>query len=381
MAEALKLCVSCKACKRECPTSVDMARMKIEVLSARAKNDGVSVRDRLVAYLPRYAQYVARIPWLFNLRDSVPGIAKLSEMALGLAAGRPLPRWRRDVFDGDSASVGPASGREVVLWVDTFNRAFDREIVDAAIAVLVAGGYRVHFAKPSDGTARPLCCGRTFYSAGLVDEARKEARRTLSALRPFVDKGLPIIGLEPSCLFTFRDEMTALGLGKEANAVAAKAVLIEEFLASEAAAGQLSLPLVSQPGKALLHGHCHQKAFGVMGAVERTLRLVPGLEVKTIELSCCGMAGAFGYQAETAETSKAMAELSLLPAVRAASAETIIVADGTSCRSQISDCSDRAALHVVQVLASRLDPATGGATSLPKNEKVFRDNPPNARQR
>jgi FAD/FMN-containing dehydrogenase/Fe-S oxidoreductase len=351
MAETMKLCVSCKACKRECPTSVDMARMKIEVLSARAKSHGLSLRDRLVAYLPRYAGYAARVPWLLNLRDSLPGAARLSELALGLSARRRLPRWRSDVFAAPGAAFGPVDGREVVLWADTFNRTFDREIVDAAIEVLLAGGYRVHLPRAPEKGARPLCCGRTFYSAGLVDEARLEAQRTLAALEPFVARGVPVLGLEPSCLYTFRDEMLALGLGEPARQLAANALLFEEFIAREHKAGRLSLPLGPVADKALLHGHCHQKAFAAMGAIETTLRLIPGLAVDTVESSCCGMAGAFGYQAETIDVSLAMAELSLLPAVRACPPETIVVADGTSCRHQIADGSSREPVHVVQVLA------------------------------
>jgi FAD/FMN-containing dehydrogenase/Fe-S oxidoreductase len=353
MAEAMKLCVSCKACKRECPTGVDMARMKIEVQAERARTRGPSLRDRLVGYLPRYAGAASRVPWLLNLRDQVPGLATVSERLLGLAASRKLPRWRGDVFHDPSSAIGPKGGREVVLLADTFNRAFDREIIEAAVKVLTAGGYRIHFPRAATGT-RPLCCGRTFLSAGLVDEARAEARRTLDAILPFAARGVPVIGLEPSCLFTFRDEMTALGLGVDAETVSQTAVLFEEFIAAEAAAGRLSLKFDASPRKALLHGHCHQKAFGAMRAVEKTLRLVPGFSVETIESSCCGMAGAFGYQAETADVSVAMAELSLLPAVRAASSDTIIVADGTSCRHQIEAGAQRSAIHVAQVLASCL---------------------------
>jgi FAD/FMN-containing dehydrogenase/Fe-S oxidoreductase len=353
MAEAMKLCVSCKACKRECPTGVDMARMKIEVQAERARTRGPSLRDRLVGYLPRYADAASRVPWLLNLRDQVPGLATVSERLLGLAASRKLPRWRGDVFHDPSSAIGPKGGREVVLLADTFNRAFDREIIEAAVKVLTAGGYRIHFPRAATGT-RPLCCGRTFLSAGLVDEARAEARRTLDAILPFAARGVPVIGLEPSCLFTFRDEMTALGLGVDAETVSQTAVLFEEFIAAEAAAGRLSLKFDASPRKALLHGHCHQKAFGAMRAVEKTLRLVPGFSVETIESSCCGMAGAFGYQAETADVSVAMAELSLLPAVRAASSDTIIVADGTSCRHQIEAGAQRSAIHVAQVLASCL---------------------------
>jgi Fe-S oxidoreductase len=353
MAEAMALCVSCKACKRECPTGVDMARMKIEVQAERVRERGLTLRDRLVGYLPRYAWAASRMPWLLNLRDQVPGLATVSQHLIGLSGKRALPRWRRDVFQDPAEPVGPPKGREVVLWVDTFNRAFDREIVDAAVKVLSAAGYRVHFPR-AEKDARPLCCGRTFLSAGLVEQARVEARRTLAALSPFALRNIPIIGLEPSCIFTFRDEMTALGLGEISDTVSKSAVLFEEFIASESAAGRLSLAFKPATRKALLHGHCHQKAFGTMGVVEQTLRLVPGLTVETVESSCCGMAGAFGYQAETVDVSIAMGELSLLPAVRAAAADTIIVADGTSCRSQIKFGANRVALHVAEVLADCL---------------------------
>ncbi|MGB6536523.1 MAG: FAD-linked oxidase C-terminal domain-containing protein [Xanthobacteraceae bacterium] len=375
MAQTLELCVSCKACRRECPTGVDMARMKIEVLNARCKKLGLSLHDRLVGYLPRYAIHAVRVPWLMNLRDRLPGAAKLSEVFAGFSARRRLPRWRADYFRDDpfisplkGEAVGPRSnrgsaggeetGREVVLFVDTFNRYFARETVDAALAVLRAGGYRVHFAVPARGR-RPLCCGRTFLSVGKVGEARREAERTLAALAPYAERDVPIIGLEPSCLFGFRDEIPALVKSDTARRVAGRALLFEEFLAREAAAGKLALDLAPMQKRVLLHGHCHQKSFDTMSAVEAVLRLIPGLMVKTIESSCCGMAGAFGYGKSTIDVSLAMGELSLLPAVRRADAETLIVADGTSCRQQISDGAGREAIHVAQVLARSLADHTG----------------------
>lgn len=351
MAEAMKLCVSCKACRRECPTGVDMARFNIEVKAARASRRGISVRDRLVAYMPRYAPLAQRMPWLFNARDAVPGARWISDKLLGIAYSRPLPKWRRDAFASVAAAIPGSGTPEVVLWADTFNRYFDREIIDDAREVLAAAGYHAHIAQSGDGTARPLCCGRTFLSAGLVDEARAELRRTLAVLEPLANRGVPIIGLEPSCLLTFRDEALRLGLGEGAEAVSKQALLFEEFIAREDRAGRLSVPLGRIGGKALLHGHCHQKAFGAMGAVEQTLRLVPGLDVEVVDSSCCGMAGAFGYQTETVETSRAMGELALLPAVRQAEHGTVVVADGTSCRHQIADGAQRKALHVAQVLA------------------------------
>jgi Fe-S oxidoreductase len=289
---------------------------------------------------------------LLNLRDVVPGAAKLSEAVAGFSARRTLPKWRPDVFQEPESRAG-ANG-EVVLFADTFNRYFERENIDAAVAVLSAAGYQVHFAMPADG-GRPLCCGRTFLSVGKVDEARAEAERTVAALLPYVEQGMPVLGLEPSCLFSFRDEIPSLARTDVACQVAGAALLFEEFLAREAMAGKLGLNLAPMKKRALLHGHCHQKSFDTMTAVENTLRLVPGLDVETIESSCCGMAGAFGYHSDTVDVSRAMGELSLLPAVRKASDDTIIVADGTSCRHQIHDGSAREAIHVARVLQLSLE--------------------------
>jgi Fe-S oxidoreductase len=179
-------------------------------------------------------------------------------------------------------------------------------------------------------------------------------QRTLDALAPYVARGIPVVGLEPSCLLTFRDELPAMFKGEKVDALASNALLFEEFLAREHKQGRLNLPLGPLPTKALVHGHCHQKAFDAMGAVESTLRLIPQLSVETIESSCCGMAGSFGYNAETIDVSRKMGELSLLPAVRRAAIDTLIVADGTSCRHQIHDGSERAAAHVARVLAMSL---------------------------
>jgi Fe-S oxidoreductase len=212
----------------------------------------------------------------------------------------------------------------------------------------------VQLARPAQG-GRPLCCGRTFLAAGLVEEAAREARRVIDALQPYVERGVPVIGLEPSCLLGLRDEFLSMLPGAATAKLGMNAFLLEEFLAREHAAGRLDLKLKPlREKKALLHGHCHQKAFAVMPDVERALRLVPGLEVETIESSCCGMAGSFGYEAAHYEVSMKMAELSLLPRVRAAKPDEIIVADGTSCRHQILDGTSRPAYHVAQVLHAAL---------------------------
>jgi Fe-S oxidoreductase len=286
----------------------------------------------------------------------------LFEKFAGISAQRALPAWRRDVFEPGSEAAGSENGREVVLFADTFNRAYERENLDAALRVLVEGGYRVHMPVPAD-SVRPLCCGRTFLSAGLVDQARAELDRLVTTYAPFAARGVPIVGLEPSCLLTLRDELLSLRSDNDARTISAHALLFEEFLVREAEAGRLQLPLGALPAKALVHGHCHQKSFGAFKPVEQVLRLVPDLKVETIESSCCGMAGAFGYGAETYQASMEMAELSLLPAVRRADQATLIVADGTSCRHQIKDGSARSALHVARVLAMSLDRATTSTSS------------------
>jgi FAD/FMN-containing dehydrogenase/Fe-S oxidoreductase len=364
MMDTLKLCVSCKACRHECPTGVDMAKMKVEVLAARVARHGLSLRDRLVGYLPRYAGLAARFAPLANIRNKSPLLRALFEKFAGISAQRALPAFRRDVFEPGAETFGAVDGREVVLFADTFNRAYERENLDAALRVLVEGGYRVHVPKPS-GRGRPLCCGRTFLSAGLVDQARHELDRLVATYAPFAARGVPIVGLEPSCLLTLRDELLSLRSDDDAKSVSAHALLFEEFLVREAEAGRLKLPLGVIAEKALVHGHCHQKSFGAFKPVEKILRLIPGLNVEVIESSCCGMAGAFGYGADTYQASIDMAELSLLPAVRGADATALIVADGTSCRHQIKDGTRRAALHVAQVLAMSLDSARTHSTSSP----------------
>lgn len=350
LAETLQTCVSCKACRRECPTGVDMAKMKIEVQAARATAKGLSLRDRLVAFLPRYAPYARLAPVLMNARDWLPGAASASEKLLGLAADRTLPRWPWDRYwPAPTATLEEA---EAVLFADTFNTYFEPWNLRAAEAVLRAAGIPFAVAA-APARQRPLCCGRTFFAVGLAAEAKAEMTRTIDALRPGLDRGATVIGLEPSCLLTFRDEGPQL-LEDWSPEDGARFQLFEEYLAARVAAG-LRLPLGPvRARRALLHGHCHQKAFNQMGPVQRLLSRIPGLETELIPSSCCGMAGAFGYQAETAAVSRAMGELSLLPTVRAADPDTVILADGTSCRHQISDGAGREARHVATLLAESL---------------------------
>ena len=371
MRETMALCLSCKGCRRECPTGVDMARMKIEFLYHFKKRHGLSARDRLVAYLPRYAPYAWRLAPLLNLRNRSPALAALGERVFGLSARRQLPEWSRHPYRGadphrsaaaaaDSlprwrGRVGvEANGREVVLLVDTFNRYFEPENARAAERVLTRAGYHVTTPEPAIG--RPLCCGRTFLAAGLVDDAKKEATRTLSALAPALASGVPIVGLEPACLLTLRDEFPAMLPGAESKALAAQAQLFEEFVASERAAGRFQLRLAAMPGKtALLHGHCHQKAFDTAAAAAEALRLIPELNVETFDSTCCGMAGAFGMEAEHYDVSMRIGELGVLPKMRAAAPDVLLAACGTSCRHQIAEGAGRKARHIVRLLDDASD--------------------------
>jgi FAD/FMN-containing dehydrogenase/Fe-S oxidoreductase len=352
----LALCVSCKGCKRECPTGVDMAAMKVEFLHQYHRHHPRSLRDKLVAHLPRYAPTAARLAPLLNLRDRVPGLAKLSEAVAGFAARRTLPQWRRDYFRGHSELPRADSQtplKEAVLFADTFNTYFEPDNLRAAVKVLTAAGYTLHV--PGAPNGRPVCCGRTYLATGMIDAARETARELLQTLAPFVARGVPIVGLEPSCVLGLRDELRSLLPGNESAALAAVALTFEEFVVREHAAGRWAAAFKpSRYTRALVHGHCHQKAFGVMPAVQAALGLVPGLLVEPIPSSCCGMAGAFGYEAEHVDISLRMAEAGLFPAVRGADSTTAIVADGTSCRHQIQDGTGRGAVHVAKVLADAL---------------------------
>ena len=351
--ESLDLCVSCKGCKRDCPTGIDMAKMKIEFRAAYAQEHGIALRDKLIAYLPRYAPTAARLRWLLNLRNRVPVLAVLGEKLCGFSARRALPYWRLPFSTAVAQmSAAPRSeGKEVLLFIDTFNNYMEPDNAHAAQHVLAALGYTVHLSCAHGKGRRPLCCGRTFLAAGLVDEAKAEAKRSLDALLPFVERGVAVVGLEPSCLLTMRDEFLHYGYGKAASRLSESAYLLEEFLVREHAAGRIAPAFKPLPYKrALLHGHCHQKAFDAVTPILQVLNWIPELNTELIESSCCGMAGSFGYEAEHVDASLQMAELSLFPRIRNSDNNTLLVADGISCRHQIHGGLGRQSLHIAKVL-------------------------------
>lgn len=358
LADAMELCVGCKGCKRECANQVDMAAIKIEYQAQRNERLGISRRDRLVAAMPLWLRHRRILRGLIRLRNRMPWLAQLGERFLGISAKRQLPQPAAAPYRAPSNSVAPgAIDRDVILFVDTFALHFEPEIAAAAHQVLTAAGYRVITlqAQPEDEPDRPLCCGRTYLSLGQVEAARHEARRLHSALRPALAAGIPVVGLEPSCILSLRDDHLKLGLGEAAVALSKQVYLLEEFIAREHDRKRFTLEFKPLPrGKTLVHGHCHQKAVGAMKSLRKVLRLIPEFEFEFIEASCCGMAGSFGLEAEHADISMQMAEIDLLPALRAAP-DAAILANGFSCRHQIREGADRQPVHVALLLRDALN--------------------------
>ncbi|MEP6020656.1 MAG: FAD-binding and (Fe-S)-binding domain-containing protein [Paracoccaceae bacterium] len=331
MADAMQLCVGCKACKSECPMSIDMAKMKTEVQAARVATHGLTLRDRMIAALPRLAPLASKMAPIAN--------ASLKHAHLvGLGGSRTLPKFQKRFG-------GPMDG-DVLLFADTFNRHFDPETLAAAQRVIERSGKRVGVMSVA---GRALCCGRTYLASGMVDRAKAEMRRTTDAFRTALDAGKTIVGLEPSCTLMFRDEAVNL-IPEWTDDLGARVLTFAEYIA------QNPIKALAKPGtQVLVHGHCHQKAMGVAQTTVDAVNAIEGADARMIESSCCGMAGAFGYQPETEEVSRQMAELSLAPAVRAAPDVALIVADGFSCRCQINDVTQRKALNLAVILDRALD--------------------------
>ena len=346
---ALDLCVSCKACKAECPASVDMAALKSVWLSKKHEEEGPSARARLFAHLPQMAQRVAGpLAVLANRANALPP-ARAAFRALGIAPERALPPFATRPFKDAEAKRQPdADGPRVALYVDTFGRFQEPEIPRAALAVLAAAGARVE--------ALPYrCCGRTYISKGFLSHAEKLAHRLVETYAPLARAGVAIVGLEPSCILTLRDEVPRFVQTEDARAVAAAAVTFEEWC--DAHADRLgALDWRPSPGAALVHGHCHQKALSRPAASVSCLGAA-GFSVTDSGAGCCGVAGSFGYEAEHYDVSLMIAEDRLAPAVRAAP-DAVVVAAGTSCREQIEHTTGRVAVHPAVALAARLGRST-----------------------
>jgi glycerol-3-phosphate dehydrogenase subunit C len=362
LARAMDLCVSCKACKKECPSAVDMTLIKTEYLAQRNDESGVPRRARLLGGLPGWIGRRRRLVRLLVRWRNGSGLLRLAaEKLLGLSARRRIPVPTARPYQPPPPATEGARG-PVMLFVDTFAQYFEPEIAEAAHAVLTKAGYAVTVVRPAPDDPEPgraLCCGRTYLSTGMVGKAREEARRVLAALRPALQAGTPIIGLEPSCLLSMRDEFYSLGLGAEVAQLGKQVFLLEEFLSREAVRGR-PLPLPEPPAGApvrqvVVHGHCHQKAFGTMKALRKTLGLLAGVEVTLIDSGCCGMAGGFGLEAEHYDASQRMAEAALLPALRTAPDEAFVLANGFSCRHQIDEGTGRKPRHLAVLLSQLMN--------------------------
>ena len=345
--EALDLCVECKACKAECPSSVDMAKIKLQFLAGYHDAHGTPLRARLFAHAPAVGRRVAGpAAGAVNVLLAARPVKAALERLLGIDRRRALPPFARRSAPAILASRGAAGrGEPLTLFLDCFNAYQTPAIAVAAYEVLSAAGFAV-------STVAGRCCGRPMISKGLVDDARQAARATVDRLAPIAARGEPIVGLEPSCLLSLRDEYLYLLPGDErARTVAARAVTFEELMARRAEEGGVAAS--SAPAPVLVHDHCHQKAL-VGSAASRRLLAAAGHDVEVLDAGCCGLAGAFGYEREHYEISLAMAERRLLPAVREATEATLIVANGTSCRQQIRHGCGRRALHPAEVLHAAL---------------------------
>ncbi len=352
MYEALDLCIECKACKSECPSSVDMAKIKFEFLARYYEKNGVPLRARMMAGIARASRiFSGPLSPLANGISSNRLVRILLEKTLGIARSRQLPQFASEPFTNwfKNRTPRPATGNQVVLFNDTWNTYNYPEVSIAATEVLEAAGFDVllpgHF-----------CCGRPMISKGLVKQARNAVRDCVDKLSLYAERGIPIVGLEPSCLLTLRDEAFELLPGDPRTKVIAEhSFLFEEFIGNLAAKGSLNLPLQQPLGKVLLHGHCHQKALVGTGPSKQTLAAAGG-EVAEVDSGCCGMAGSFGYEAEHYDISLAMGERRLLPAVRATDEDTTIVAAGVSCRQQIKHGTGRRALHPAEAVRRAMSP-------------------------
>jgi FAD/FMN-containing dehydrogenase/Fe-S oxidoreductase len=340
--EALDLCLACKACKSECPVGVDMATYKAEFLAHYYQAHRRPRHAYAFGWIHRWARLAAHAPRLANAFTQTPGLRRLAQMAAGVAPQRRLPAFARQTFrrwfEGRAARAG--DGRPVTLWPDTFNDHFHPETARAAVAALEAAGYRVQVPRAG------LCCGRPLYDYGMLDLARSLLRQAVDALSADAASGIPIVGLEPSCVAVFRDELPNLFPD---DAAARRVSEGFHTLAELLDRDEASLEGFRFPARALLHGHCHQKAVLGMKADERVLQRL-GLDVEVLDAGCCGMAGAFGFEKEHYDVSMRVGERVLLPAVREAPAGTLVLADGFSCREQIAQATGRRALHLAEVL-------------------------------
>jgi FAD/FMN-containing dehydrogenase/Fe-S oxidoreductase len=351
--EILDLCLECKACKVECTTGVDVAKLKYEFLAHYQAEHGIPLRSRLFGEMERINQIGRRFPRLSNALLTHPLTRRLLDRSIGIDRRRPLPRYSPIAFEkwfDERSETGNAHQADVILWDDCYIRDYQPELGIAAVRVLEAAGLRVIRID------NHRCCGRPLISKGLLKKARDNARWNIDRLAGYADREIPIVGVEPSCITCFRDEYPDLVRTDAARNVARHAFFFEEFLTDLADRKQLELKFAAprKPRSILLHTHCYQKSFGTAEKVVKMLELLPDTHVTEIDSGCCGMAGAFGYEKEHYDISMAIGEQRLFPSVRQAAPETIIAAAGTSCREQIKQGTRRSAVHPISILADAL---------------------------
>jgi Fe-S oxidoreductase len=348
--EVLDLCLECRACRAECPVGVDVARFKSEFLAGYWQRNGTPLHAIAMGHVRRFAAWGSRFPALSNRALQSGAVRALNERVFGIDRRRSLPRWSRRTFAQWAQGRSSAADADVLVFNDTFTNYYDPPIGAAVWNVLTAAGLKVALAPN-------FCCGRPLISKGLLREAREHAARNAAALYAAAEAGRPIVFCEPSCLSAVREDAPALLRGEDrrrAAVVAGASFLFEEFTACEIESGRRRLDLTNGPPKILLHGHCHQKAMGLLPPAKALLARVPGTSVIDADAGCCGMAGSFGYAREHYEVSKLIGERRLFPQVRGKDAQTVVVAAGTSCRQQIRDFTGEDALHPAQLLQSLL---------------------------
>ena len=355
--EALEGCLACKGCRSDCPTHTDMAAYKAEFLSHYYEGRRRPVQAWSMGRIGEWAPLAGKFPGLANFLTQTPGFASLAKTVAGIAAGRSMPRFAREDFRSlftarqvtrrdPEAPRAVRRGDPVLLWVDTFTQHFRPQTGIAAVEVLEDAGCRVEIPREQ------VCCGRPYYDFGMLDSAKRALERVMASIGAQIYAGVPVVGLEPSCVAVFRDELRQLFPRDErAERLARQTMTLAEFLVQRRWA-----PPRGAASRALLHGHCHQKSLGGITA-DVALLSSAGIAVQAPDTGCCGMAGAFGFKPEHYATSQKIGELALLPAVRAAAADTLIVADGFSCREQIEQGTGRGTLHLAEALARALPPA------------------------
>jgi Fe-S oxidoreductase len=348
---SLDLCLACKGCKSECPVGVDLASYKAEFLSHYYEGRLRPRSAYAFGNIDLWARLASHVPGLANLATQLPGLRDIAKLVAGIPRQRAIPAFAPQTFKSWFHSRRPESGRRegaqgspVLLWPDTFNNYFRPETAKAAVNVLEAAGFRVIVPRAN------LCCGRPLYDYGMLDRAGTLLLQIIDELTPEIEAGTPIIGLEPSCVAVFRDELVNLFPQNErAQALSRQTFLLSEFLENHAR----HVPLPNLNRKAILHGHCHQKSLMKMTTEESVLSRL-GIAVQSPAPGCCGMAGSFGFERENYDISMAIGELELLPAVRQAPLDWLIIADGFSCREQIAQGTNRRALHLAEVLQMAL---------------------------